>query len=545
MPGVGGWGGFVQRLGGRSSPVRAPKSKSPGPLVAVVLALAAISVAAARWTLVHGYTLYDGDAEAHLDIARRILDSRTPGPEQLGTVWLPLPHLLMLPFVMHNAWWRSGLAGVIPSAVCFVLAGAFLFAAARRAYSSVAAGLAVALLFALNPNILYLQSTPMTETVLLAAVAALLWATLWFRDSQSIWAIAAAAVASNAASLTRYEGWFLIPFVSLYLWFAARRKWHALIFAALASLGPLAWLAHNQYYYSNPLEFYNGPWSTMAIHARELARGVISPTDHNWMASIHYYFEASRLVVGGAVLALGAIGAAVALAAGAAVARLRWNWWPLVFLALCPAFYIWSLHSAGADLYVPTLWPHTAYDTRYAIAVLPWAAFAAGALTLLIPDRIQSRRVPMTAVVLGAAFAGGLMFLPGGIESTCWREAAVNSAARRTWTREAASYLGNHYDRGTGILYSFGDLTAVLREAGIPLRDGLHDGNHPAWDLTMARPRQFLAQEWVLAFSGDQVANLLSEMKQPKETELGMHYQLQKQIAVEGARVVEIYQRKP
>src|SRR5487761_1908745 len=108
-------------------------------LAGVVLLLAAISAAAVGWCAFHGYTLYYGDAEAHLNIARRVLDSRTPGPEQLGTVWLPLPHVLMLPFVAREQWWRSGIAGAIPSAVGFVMAGAFLYAAARRLYASSAA----------------------------------------------------------------------------------------------------------------------------------------------------------------------------------------------------------------------------------------------------------------------------------------------------------------------------------------------------------------------------------------------------------------------
>src|SRR5712691_12825510 len=94
--------------------------------VAIVLLLAMIGGIAARWCLARGYTLYYGDAEAHLNIARRILDSRTPGPEQIGTVWLPLPHALMVPFVMRDDWWRNGVAGVIVSCACFVLAGAFL-----------------------------------------------------------------------------------------------------------------------------------------------------------------------------------------------------------------------------------------------------------------------------------------------------------------------------------------------------------------------------------------------------------------------------------
>ncbi len=277
------------------------------PLLALLLT--AISVTAVLWCSSHGYTLYYGDAEAHLNIARRILDSRTPGLEQLGTVWLPLPHLLMLPFVTRDSWWHSGLAGAIPSAASFVIAGTFLFAAARRLYLSTAAGVAAALLFALNPNMLYLQSIPMTEALFAAALAALLWATIWFRATQSMWAVLAAAVASNAASLTRYEGWFLIPFVALYFLITARRKSYALVFAALAALGPLAWLAHNQYYYSNALEFYGGEGSAKAIYAGELAAGGARyPGDHNWRLAIEYYFAAITLTQGWTLAILGSSG---------------------------------------------------------------------------------------------------------------------------------------------------------------------------------------------------------------------------------------------
>ncbi len=116
-----------------------------------------------------GWLLYYGDAEAHLNIARRIVDKLTPGYDQIGTVWLPLPHWLMLPLARIDELWRSGLAGAIPSAACFVLAGASLFAAVRRVFESTAAAVAATALFALNPNLLYLQSTAMTEAVFLAA----------------------------------------------------------------------------------------------------------------------------------------------------------------------------------------------------------------------------------------------------------------------------------------------------------------------------------------------------------------------------------------
>jgi hypothetical protein len=80
---------------------------------AVLLGFLALIVCFTR-----GYALLYGDAVAHLGIARRILDTRNPGLVQLGGVWLPLPHLLMLPFVQKMEWWRSGLAGAWPSLIC-------------------------------------------------------------------------------------------------------------------------------------------------------------------------------------------------------------------------------------------------------------------------------------------------------------------------------------------------------------------------------------------------------------------------------------------
>lgn len=493
----------------------------------VILLLAVVSCVAASYVYRHGYTLYYGDAEAHLNIARRVVDSRTPGPEQLGTVWLPLPHLLMLPFVRSDRLWKTGLAGVMPSAASFVLAGLALFASARRAFASMPAGIASVLLFAGNLNLLYLQSTPMTEGLFLAALAVLLWATLWFRDTGSPWAIAIAGMAATAGALTRYEGWFLIPFVFLYLFCIARNKWPAVLFGGLASLGPLAWLAHNQYYYSNALEFYNGPYSALAIYHRQLAGGMQPyPGDHNWLQAIHYYSAAVRLVAGVPVLILGGAGMIVALS--------RRVYWPLLFLALVPGFYLWSMHSSGTPIFVPTLWPFSWYNTRYAIAALPLASFAAGALVLGLPQRVR----------LATALAIGL--LPNGFvfssspSSICWKESAVNSEARREWTGEAARYLTENYKAGSGIAFSFGDLAGVLREAGIPFREALHEGNHPEWDAVIARPDLLLAKAWVLANAGDDLDTAVR-----KADRRGVHYQLERQIIVKDAPVVEIYRRQP
>src|SRR5271166_6484009 len=108
------------------------------------LACAAVMAAAVAYFYKTGTTLLYGDAESHLDIARRVVDSRTPGWVQLGTAWLPLPHLLMIPLVRNDRLWQTGLAGGITSGFCMALAATFLFAGTRRIFANTLAGEAAA-----------------------------------------------------------------------------------------------------------------------------------------------------------------------------------------------------------------------------------------------------------------------------------------------------------------------------------------------------------------------------------------------------------------
>ena len=500
-------------------------------LALVLLALAGLAAAATSYVNHSGWTLYYGDAEAHLDIARRVVDSREPGYGQLGTVWLPLPHVLMLPLVGNDKLWRSGLAGAIPSSACFVVAGMFLYAAMRRAAHSSGAALAAVGLFALNPNLLYLQATPMTETVALASLLALLYFTILFHETRSFAAVMGAGVASVAASLARYEGWFVIPFVAIYFLIAGhrmRRFTAAALFCAIAALGPLFWLAHNWWLYSNPLEFYNGPYSAIAIYRRALAQNMAPYRgDHDWPMAALYYATAVRLCSG--------LTAVILALAGLAGALLKRVLWPIGFAALAPLFYVWSMHSGGTPIFVPGLWPFSYYNTRYGIAALPLLAIAGGCLVLLLPRRYR----PWLAVAIVVAAAIPWAVHPRPADWITWRESRINSVKRRAWTQAAASSLGASYHRGEGILTSFGELMGILREAGIPLRESLYNGDEPNWMAATEKPRLFLHEEWGLAESGDPVATAIEQAS----LHGGPHYHLVQTVKVKGAPVIEIYKR--
>jgi hypothetical protein len=493
-------------------------------LFLVLASLGALSAAATLLVSHFGWTLYYGDAEAHLNIARRILDSRTPGYDQIGTSWLPLPHLLTMALAGDDRLWRNGLAGAIPSSVCFVMAGTFLFAAMRRATQSSAAGFAALGLFALNPNLLYLQATPMTEPVFLAGFMAVLYFTVVFRDAQSWWAVIGAAIASLAASLSRYEGWFLIPFVAIYFLFAAKRRRLvvALIFAITAALAPLYWLGHNWWLYGNPLGFFNGPYSAKAINQRTGPY----PGQHDWRKAWLFFRTAVQMCAGW--------GAVIVAAAGVLAVFWKRVFWPVLLASLPEAFYLWSMYSGGAAIFVPQLWFNSYYNTRYGLAALPLFAIA-GACTILLAAVRWRPLVALAAIAIGAS---PWLIHPRPDDWICWKESQVNSEGRRAWTREAAPVLAS-YQQGAGIFTSFGDLTGILRQAGIPLRETLHDGNEPAWMAAATRPNLFLHEEWALAISGDTVATTV----QRATFKAGPRYHLERTIIVKGAPVIEIYKR--
>jgi hypothetical protein len=492
-------------------------------LLAILMA-AMLSAAAVRFVWQRGYTLYYGDAQCHLGIARRTIESRTPGIDQLGTPWLPLPHLLMLPLVGDDYLWQTGLAGAIPSGVCFVLAVGFLFAAAKAAFSSRAAGAAAAGLLALNPNLLYLQSTPMTEPVFLACLMALLYFTVRFHRTQSMAAAVGAGLAALAGSLARYDGWILIPFASLYFLAVAKRRPVAMaaVFSVLAALGPLAWLAFNEWYWLDALEFYRGPSSAWAIQG-----GASYPGDHNWAAAWLQFRTAARLCLGWPLLWIGLAGAV-----GAVVRR---TVWPLVLLSLPPAFYVWSIHSGGTPIHVPNLWPFSYYNTRYGLAMLPPAAFAAAALVAWSPARLR----PIAALaVIGIGVAPWMM--ERRMEACItWKESVVNSTARRAWTSEAAEFLRSNYRPHSGIFTTFGDITGIFQRAGIPLGDTLTWDNSAYWTAAAVRPDMFLREEWAVAQGGDKVQSAIN-----RAFLRGPRYTLQKTIVVKDAPVIEIYRRE-
>jgi hypothetical protein len=190
-----------QPIGVHSGRLWEPSSGSAA-IVAV-----AIGVSAAVVYYVQDLTLSHYDAKAHLVVARRIVDSLSPGWIQIGAVWLPLPHLLNLIPVQVDWFYRTGLSAVAFSVTGFVIGAVSLWNLVARATGSRAAAWSAFAVFAAHPDVLYLQATPMTESLLMGLCLAAVTLTWMWVTSQARGSGWSAGTVLALACLTRYEAW--------------------------------------------------------------------------------------------------------------------------------------------------------------------------------------------------------------------------------------------------------------------------------------------------------------------------------------------------
>jgi hypothetical protein len=130
-----------------------------------------------------------------------------PGWQQIGAVWLPLPHVLNMLPVQVDAWYRSGASGVAISILCMTLGAASLAWLIVKRTESIAGGATAAALMLANPNVLYLQSTPMTEPVLFGTVLLAIACTADWLDGDVRGSVRIPGLALVAAFMSRYEAW--------------------------------------------------------------------------------------------------------------------------------------------------------------------------------------------------------------------------------------------------------------------------------------------------------------------------------------------------
>jgi hypothetical protein len=484
-----------------------------------------------------GDVLLYGDAVAHINVARRVFDSKTPGLLQLGTVWLPLPHLLMLPFVISDGMWRSGAGGSIPSMIAYVFSLVGMFRLIRGILSrhggknagARVAAWSSAVIYGANQSLIYMQTTAMGEPVYLCFF---LWALVYFSEftrgeSRSL---TKCGFCLLAASLTRYDGWFLAAVVVGVAILVSRRvgqpreKGQAVFVAAarpfgmqrsplvkfllISAAGPVLWLGYNAVVYRNPLEFANGPYSA---HAVEQKTRTINPAKRNLMAAGSYFLKSAELNVARPVLA-GRIWLGLSLLGSVAVLVMARSAWPILLLWAPLPFYAMSIAYGAVPIFVPTWWPFSLYNVRYGLELLPALSAMPAVLIYAVNSGSRHRMIGAVATLAVTTTVIAGYYSEWHSEPICLREALVNSKGRIALETQLATWLKRLPANSTLLMY-LGEHPGALQHAGIPLKRVINEGDHRVWkhptdpdgmwERAIAAPERFAS--YVIAFEGDPV----------------------------------------
>ena len=255
--------------------------------------------------------IYYADSVSHLVRAREFVDAINPGLfEQLGTAWLPLPHLLLLPFTLIEPLFRTGFAGAALNVPCLAFTSVFLYKIIKNHLNVGFIAIVGAMLYVTNPNMLYMAVTPMTEaSFMLFFVGAAYFFMRWMsgprkylslnsnNEGNSIGIAAFPAKRTGPgsygqrshvildlimcstfialATLCRYEGWVLPLFFVSFVFITTvkrQRYYHSgkyrlgiILISILSFSGIALWLVWNAYAYNDPLEFTNAPYFSAAL----------------------------------------------------------------------------------------------------------------------------------------------------------------------------------------------------------------------------------------------------------------------------------------
>jgi hypothetical protein len=383
----------------------------------------------------------------------------------------------MLP-VQVDAWYRSGASAVAISVLAMALAAGSLASIIVRTTGSTVSAATGGMLLMINPNVLYLQSTPMTEPLLFGVTLFAVATTAAWVDRAGLseggrdadvgpGSTAGPGMALAAACLTRYEAWPITAAVLLLAFVVMLRRgepWRR----ALTDVAELA------------------VWPAIAIVVFSAnSRWVIG----SWFVPNDFFVPENTDALGHPLVAWRQVREGLDVLAGPWTARIAsagtmlliWAWYRSAQRAsLILLLALFAAAALPVSAYIQGHPFRIRYDVPLVIASA--AVGAAGIAVLWRPLR------PVAAVLVVALALHHVRPIdhqaPLVVES---QREARNMIARRAVTE----YLQQHYD-GSGIMMSMGSLGHYMHDlslAGFDLKQFLHEGNGEIWRFAMLQPR--------------------------------------------------------
>lgn len=463
-------------------------------VIILVVILSVISMFFFDHFLKNGMGLAYNDARSHLDIGRRVVEGLKPGLAQIGSVWLPLPHFLMIPTVWVNSLWHSGFSGAIQSMISFVLVGVIIYQYLKKIKVGLFGRLFAVFVFISNLNILYLQSTAMTELLLLATMTGgAYFLMLWFKENKLLDLIKA-SFCIMLSTLVRYDGWFLFLFsIGLIAYYVLNKKGYkeaegaVILFATLGGFGIFLWFLWNTLIYGEPLYFIFGPFSAYAQQAQLKEAGELFTQGNLWL-SIKAYIYAVFYNTYTINVYLGLIGAILfwkdkKVKKPIKIASLT-LFAPLIF-------NVSALYLGHSVLFVKGVKVDTWFNVRYGLLLMPTIAIFIGYLV----DKAKDFRWIIFGITLFITIFATMSKDVATIE-----DALIGSSGKNV--SEVSGWLKENVEEEPGfVLISVASHDAIIFSSGLPMKKFIHEGTGKYWKEATENPQEWAS--WIVMRTND------------------------------------------
>lgn len=460
----------------------------------ITLFLTGISIAFFLVFISDGLALAYNDARSHLDIGRRVVEGLKPGLAQLGSVWLPLNHILMIPTIWNDFMWHTGLSGAIVSMISYVATGVLIYLILKHLNVSFLGRIIGVLVFALNLNILYLQSTAMTELLLIAtSTAGAYYLILWF-ENQRIIDLLKTAFWLMMATLTRYDGWFLFLITAILIVIHGYRKKGYkgaeglfFLFCTLGGLGIILWFLWNQLIFGDALYFALGPYSAHA-QQQQLDQAGNLITKNNWWISTQTYFYALFYNSNTFISLLSFFGGAVFWLDK----RVSLNNKLASIALLGPLFFnILALYLGFSVLFIQGINGDTWFNVRYGVMLMPFIAVFTGYLV----HKLDNLKIVLIGLLILVTF-----FQFNSFDAATIDDARVGSSQKNV--SEVSGYIKEHATGQKGfILISAASHDAIIFSSGLPMDRFIHEGTGEYWKAATGSPDRWA--RWIVTRTYD------------------------------------------
>lgn len=458
-------------------------------LVIITLIMTVISFYYFYYYLNNHLGLSYNDARSHLDIGRRVVEGLKPGIAQLGSVWLPLNHVLMVLLIWNDWAWHSGFAGAFWNMISFVGTGILIYKILENMNVGKLGRIVGVFIFAANLNILYLQSTAMTEPLLLATMTAgCYYLMLWAKDGKII-NLVKSSFWVMLATLVRYDGWFLLIFaaaVVAIITFVKRgykvSEGLSVLYLTMGAFGIFLWFVWNWVIFGDPLYFILGPFSAHAQQELLLEAGNL-PTKGNLLLSIQTYFYSLFYNSVMTTALFGLFGSILIWFDNKLKPELRFA----SFALLSPLFFnIVSLYFGFSVIFIQGISGNTWFNIRYGVMLLPTFAIFIGYLV----NRFKNLKWVIICSLLFVTF-----FAFVNHDAVSIDDARVGSSQKNV--SEVSGYLERNTKNKPGfVLISAASHDAIIFSSNLPMKKFIHEGTGKYWESATTTPDRWA--RWIV-----------------------------------------------